>query len=51
MQVLVYEYTTYGILLALLIKGLELKKVITVTKLKNKIDELEKECQKISRYI
>jgi hypothetical protein len=51
MQVPVYEYTTYGIILALLIKGLDLEKVITITKPKDKISELKKELQKIHQDI
>lgn len=51
LQVPVYEYTAYGIILALLIKGLGLKKVITITKQEGKIVELEKELEKVYQYI
>jgi hypothetical protein len=51
MQVPLYEYTESGILLALIIKGLNLKKVIAITKVKDKIVELEKEREKVYQYI
>jgi hypothetical protein len=50
-QVPVYGYTVSGFLLALIVKGLNLKEVIAITKGKDKIIELEKELKKVYQYI
>lgn len=51
MQVPIYEYTESGIVLALIIKGLNLKKVIAITKVKDKIVEDQRELEKVYQYI
>jgi hypothetical protein len=51
LQVPAYEYTESGILLALIVKGLNLKNVIAITKGKEKIVELEKRLEKTYQYI
>jgi hypothetical protein len=50
-QVPVYEYTESGILLALIIQGLNVKKVLAITKVKDKIVELEKELERVYQHI
>jgi hypothetical protein len=50
-RVPVYEYTESGIILAFIIKSLNLKKVLVITKEKDKIVELEKELEKVCQHM